>query len=352
MLSAPGGGPPTLLGASGPTNNPNWDGYYIYSSVLFGPTSPTSSTASGSVGPAYSGFTGTSPATPHVAGVAALDQVVRTRRHAGRDPVHSSLTACPAVSGGSACATGGAFAGQCGTGLLDAEKALSAVGPLALPASVAGSDQVVAPGATVTLNGAASKAYFTKTITSYEWTQTGGTPTVTLATPTAAATTFTAPATGALTFRLRVTDSAAKVGEDMWSCASTALRRWQPRPPSQTATVGSVVSFAVTATDVDGDPLTYVATTGSTVPLTALSPAGQFSWNTTGYSAGTYQLTYFATDGLAQSTTQTVTITLTSGSAAIPPASSGGGGGGALPWLQLLLLGAFLVAPRIRQRVG
>ena len=72
MLSAPGGGPPTLLGANGPTDNSNWDGYYIYSSVLFGPTSPTSSTASGSVGSAYAGFTGTSPATPHVAGVAAL----------------------------------------------------------------------------------------------------------------------------------------------------------------------------------------------------------------------------------------------------------------------------------------
>ncbi len=88
------------------------------------------------------------------------------------------------------------FAGQCGTGLLDAEKALTAAGPLASPASVAGADQVVAPGVTVTLNGTASKAYASKTITSYEWTQTGGTPTVTLATPTAATTTFTAPGDG------------------------------------------------------------------------------------------------------------------------------------------------------------
>jgi hypothetical protein len=204
----------------------------------------------------------------------------------------------------------------------------------------------------VTLNGAASKAYFTKTITSYEWTQTGGTPTVTLATPTAAATTFTAPATGALTFRLRVTDSAAKVGEDLVVVRVNSAPTLAAAPAGPTAAVGSVVSFAISATDVDGDPLTYVATTGSTVPLTALSPAGQFSWNTTGNSAGTYQLTYFATDGLAQSTTQTVTITLTTGSAAIPPASSGGGGGGALPWLQLFLLGALLVAPTIRQRVG
>ncbi len=96
------------------------------------------------------------------------------------------LTNVRAYPAGSTCAPGGAFDGKCGTGLLDAEKALTAAGPMAAPASVAGADQVVAPGATVTLNGTASKAYASKTITAYEWTQTGGTPTVTLATPSAA----------------------------------------------------------------------------------------------------------------------------------------------------------------------
>jgi serine protease len=353
MLSAPGGGPPAGLGSSGPTNNEDWDGFYIRSSVLFGPTSPTSSTASGSVGSAYAGFTGTSPATPHVAGVAAL--IKSFAPEATPAEIQSFLISSTSVRpypAGSVCATGGVFDGQCGTGLLDAEKALSAVGPLALPASVAGNDQVVAPGATVTLNGSASKAYFNKTITAYEWTQTGGAPTVTLATPAAMTTTFTAPATGALTFRLRVTDSAAKVGEDLMVVRVNSAPTLAAAPAGPTVAIGSVVSLTVTATDVDGDPLTYVATTGSTVPLTALSPDGQFVWNTTGYNAGTYQLTYFATDGIAQSTAQTVTITLTGGSAAVPPASGGGGGGGALPWLQLLLLSALLVAPRIRQRVG
>jgi hypothetical protein len=138
MLSAPGGGPPTLLGANDPINNSNWDGYYIHSSVLFGPTSPTSSTASGSVGSAYAGFTGTSPATPHVAGVAAL--IKSFAPDATPAEISSFLLNSLSVRpypAGSVCATGGVFAGQCGVGLLDAEKALSAVGPLALPASVA-----------------------------------------------------------------------------------------------------------------------------------------------------------------------------------------------------------------------
>ncbi len=136
-----------------------------------------------------------------------------------------------------------------------------------------------------------------------------------------------------------------------WSCASTARRRWRRRLPSQSATVGSVVSFTVTASDVDGDALTYVADDRfDGAADCAWHRPGSSPGTRTGYSAGTYQLTYFATDGLAQSATQTVTITLTSGRAAVPPASGGGGGGGALPWLQLLLLGALLVAPTIRQR--
>ena len=41
-ISAPGGGSPTLLGVGGATDDPNWFGYYIWSTILFGNTSPGS----------------------------------------------------------------------------------------------------------------------------------------------------------------------------------------------------------------------------------------------------------------------------------------------------------------------
>jgi hypothetical protein len=199
----------------------------------------------------------------------------------------------------------------------------------------------------VTLNGSASTAFGGKTITSYQWTQTAGTPTVALSTPNAATTTFTAPTTGTLTFRLRVTDSNMKFGDDFVVVRSNNAPVLAAAS-NVSAASGSVVAFAVTATDADGDPLTFVATTASTVPLTALTPTGQFSWNTLGAPAGTYQLSYFATDGFNSSATQTVTITLTAAPSAANPPSSGGGG--ALPLSQWLLLVLLLAVARIQRR--
>jgi hypothetical protein len=106
--------------------------------------------------------------------------------------------------------------------MLDAERALLAV-PDALPFAVAGSDQVVVPGTTVTLDCGSSRALNGKTLIAYEWLQTAG-PTVTLATPNAVTTTFTAPAGGALTFRLRVTDSQSKTGDDFVTVWANNLR--------------------------------------------------------------------------------------------------------------------------------
>jgi serine protease len=344
MVSAPGGGTP-IVNAGKPTDDTNFAGYYIHSTVLFGATTPDSIGSSGLPGPAFAGYVGTSPATPHAAGVAALVKSMFPTATPAQ-VISYLLNTARAYSAGSPCAAGGFFAGQCGTGLLDAERALVAIGPNAIPTAAAGIDQVVSPNTTVTLSGAASKAYGGKTIASYLWTQTGGTPTVTLATPNAATTTFTAPTTGSLSFELRVTDNQSKVGIDVVTVRINNTPALAAAPTAPVVPAGSLVSFTVTGTDADGDTLTFVATAPSTVPVTALAPGGQFVWNTTGVPPGTYQLTYFASDGFSQSATQTVVIALT------PVNLSTGGGGGALPSWQLLLLGALLLARAIRPREG
>lgn len=117
-ISAPGGGSPSVLGAGGETDDPNWWGFRIWSTVLFGSTTRASATGA-STGPAYAGFTGTSAASPHVAGVVALAKSILPS--ASPSDMRSFLTtnarAFPANSG---CAPGGSLAGLCGAGLLDA----------------------------------------------------------------------------------------------------------------------------------------------------------------------------------------------------------------------------------------
>src|SRR4030095_10615412 len=81
------------------------------------------------------------------------------------------------------------------------------------PVANAGNNQTVSAGDTVTLDGSASTDS-DGTITSYQWTQTSGTPTVSLSAPNAASTTFVAPqdiaANTTLAFELTVTDNSGK----------------------------------------------------------------------------------------------------------------------------------------------
>ncbi len=294
-LSAPGGGTPVQLGAGGPTDNTSFDGYYIHSAVLFGPTTPTSATASGSSGPAYAGFTGTSAATPQVAGVAALiKSALPTATPADIRSILSTAANLRPFPPGSACLEAN-FMSKCGMGMLDAQKAIEAVGPDGIPLADAGLDQKVAPGTTVTLAGKGA-AFPNRSIVSYAWSQMTGS-TVTLTNANMATATFTAPPTGTLSFKLTVTDDQTppKSGDDLVIVRVNSAPVLAAAPAAQSAVVGAAVAFTVAATDADSDPLTFSAAAQSTVPVTALSPTGQFSWDTTGAAPGSYQLTYFAT---------------------------------------------------------
>ena len=76
------------------------------------------------------------------------------------------------------------------------------------PTANAGSNQTVDSGSTVTLNGSGTDS--DGSVASYAWTQTGGTPTVTLSSSTVAQPTFAAPTVAAattLTFSLVVRDN-------------------------------------------------------------------------------------------------------------------------------------------------
>ncbi|MGZ9075129.1 MAG: S8 family serine peptidase, partial [Burkholderiaceae bacterium] len=128
-ISSPGGGSPTSLGAGGPTDDPNWFGFYIWSTVLFGNTTPSSGDSQNPprVGPAYAGFTGTSAATPQVAAVAALIKSMIPSASPATIRNFIVTTMRPHPTGG-ACtiAPPGGFMGQCGPGLLDANAAVRA----------------------------------------------------------------------------------------------------------------------------------------------------------------------------------------------------------------------------------
>jgi serine protease len=136
-ISAPGGGPPIVLGSGGPTDDEDWFGYYIWSTVLFGDTTPNSGGGPGgtSTGPAYVGAIGTSAATPQVAAVAALVKSLLPNASSAQVLSFVVANSRPHPDGG-ACAAGGALVGQCGPGLLDANAVVRAAALVAPPQPV------------------------------------------------------------------------------------------------------------------------------------------------------------------------------------------------------------------------
>jgi serine protease len=124
-ISSPGGGKPVLLQTNAALDTDN--GFYTWSSILFGATTPTSTETGGTrTGPAIGGFTGTSGATANVSGVAAL--VLSAKPTLTPAELRNVLVTHtrPHPAGGYCTVTA---PGQCGTGLIDAASAVASVVP-------------------------------------------------------------------------------------------------------------------------------------------------------------------------------------------------------------------------------
>ena len=295
-------GPETAISAPG--GDPG-----VYSLSNTGTTGP--------VADSYAIEQGTSMATPHVSGVVALMLSVKSSLTPAQVKSYLRSTSRPFPAGGF-CSTSG---GLCGSGLLDATAALSAISGSQPTVVIAQPSQVVVPNTTVSLVGSAT-AEPPRTIASYLWTQLTGTSVGVITNADTARATFTSPPTGVYSFLLTATDNNGLTG------TATATVRVNSAPvltavDAQTVMDGTALDFTVGATDVDGDTPIFHAIS---LPAGAtLSAHGVFNWPIA-TPAGSHTMTYYASDAIGANSAQSiVTITVT---AAPPPTSSGGGGGG------------------------
>ncbi|WP_225408769.1 myxosortase-dependent M36 family metallopeptidase [Stigmatella hybrida] len=229
------------------------------------------------------------------------------------------------------------------------------------PVANAGPAQTVDERTEVTLAGSGTDADG-DTLT-YAWTQTAG-PTVALSDATVANPTFTAPEVAAdteLTFSLVVSDGSASSEP---STVTLTVRDVNRAPVAdagadQSVQEGTEVRLAGTATDPDGDALTYAwtQTAGPSVTLTGADAAGA-TFTAPDVDADTVlTFTFKVTDAKGLSSEDTVSITVT--------AKTGGGDGdgdgdgddgdegcgcatdsGAGPLMPLLMLGMVVLSRR------
>jgi hypothetical protein len=342
-ISAPGGGSPIVLGAGGPTDDSNWTGYYVWSTLLYGATDPWSFDADGRTGAAYGGFTGTSVAAPQVAGAAAL--VKSLLPSASVDQVRGILVnSVRPFPAGSACATGGAFQGLCGAGLLDAGAAINRAVLSSAPLILSGPQSVtIVEGQTATFTVTAAGA---ATLT-YQWKRNG------VDVPGATSSSYTTPALSVgdsgTRYSVSVTNS---LGTITSSAATVTVVPVTPvivsGPQSISIVEGQTATFAVIATGAatltyqwkrNGDDIGGATSSSYTTPALSVGDSGT-----------RYSVLVANAVGSVTSPEATVTVSpVATGGPASPPISSSGGGG-ALPLGQLLLLVALLAGARLRRR--
>lgn len=176
------------------------------------------------------------------------------------------------------------------------------------PTANAGADQVVAPDASVSLNGNGSTDT-DGTIASYAWTQSSGTA-VTLTAANTATPGFTAPsASGALVFQLTVTDNGGASRSDTVTVTVNAPPVAQAGA-DQTVPAGAAVTLGGSGTDADGTiaSFAWTQTSGEAVTLSAANTAAPTF--TAPNVAGTLVFQLTVTDNLGAIHTDTVAVTI------------------------------------------
>ena len=322
-ISAPGGGNGTLIrGSSQP----------IYSTSNTGTTTPLLDSIEAK--------RGTSMATAHVSAAAAL--MFQVKPAITPDELFSRLVnAARAHPVGTYCAN----LQTCGAGLLDASTAVADVladnAPLVSarysPAGITLRDT------TVQLTGNADMGRLGLGIHSVSWTQIGG-ATVTLSGANTRTASFVVPASGnSLVFRFEATDLNGRSAHINLTVLSNNTPPVMAEIGSLVVANGSTLSFMATATDAQGDAVTFQA---SSLPRGASfdSATGTFVWDKAG-PIGNYTVAITPSDGLLSGDTRYVSI------AVVAPGSGGGGGafGGSEVVAMALLLAAIFARSRLRK---
>ena len=200
------------------------------------------------------------------------------------------------------------------------------------PIANAGSDRTVNEGDAVTLSGSGTDP--DNDAMTYSWRQSSGTPSVTLTGDTTLTPSFTAPsqlaADASLVFELTVTDDDNATHTDTVTITVTAGANDAPTATAgsdQTVNEGDTVTLSGSGTDPESETLSYSWRQTSGTPNVSLTNANRASASFTAptqlVNNASLVFTLTVTDARGESSTDSVTITVTAGDNDAPTANAG-----------------------------